>query len=469
MSHIPEVSKLVEYAVQEQIMNHFEANNLFHQNHHGFLPFKSTATALLQVYDTFLANSEQKEFSGAILLDLSAAFDIVDHSTLLSKLTLYGFSPKAISFFRSYLCNRKQKVQVQSMISDSEDIGMQGVHQGSILGPLLFLIFMNDFPEHSPEGQSIMYADDDTEIVSDSDPNRLKIKLQNKADSAIAWIEDNKMLYSPEKTKLLIVSTKEQRTSHLEGQTLRIKVGGKFVNETTDEKLLGITMSNDMTWRAYLYGTVQNGYMVKNGLLSRLSKRVGMLAKLSKYMSHSQFKATCDGLFNSTLLYCLPLFINVWNLPSVDDMTRRSTAISKEDCRKLQVLQNKVLRCKIGNIDRRTPTSELLRQSKELSVHQLGAYHSLLTLARILVSGKPEYFVSKLILRKPVDEIIFPSRQLNTIEVNCRLSLSRSGFCYRAAKLWNSLPARLRNETRMNVFKVEAKEWVRGFIAVKPQ
>ena len=110
VSHIPEVSKLVEYAVQEQIRNHFEANDLFHRNHHGFLPFRNTATALLQIYDIFLANAEKKEISGALFLDLSAAFDIVDHSILLRKLTAYGFTPSAVAFFKSYLSNRLQRV-----------------------------------------------------------------------------------------------------------------------------------------------------------------------------------------------------------------------------------------------------------------------------------------------------------------------------------------------------------------------
>ena len=273
------------------------------------------------------------------------------------------------------------------------------------------------------------------------------------------------MLYSAEKTKLLIISTKEQRTAHLQ-EVFRIKVGDKNIQETKDEVLLGITITNDMTWKSYLYG--QYGNQKKNGLIPKLSQRVGMLAKLSKFMSPGQFKSVCDGLFTSSLLYCLPLYMNVWNLPSMDDTSRRSTTITKEDCRKLQVLQNKVLRCKSGHTDRYTPTSELLRQTNELSVHQMGAYHSLITLARILLNGKPEYFVNRLDLRKPSEENVFPLRQLNTIDINCKLSLSRSGFSYRVAKLWNSLPANIRNISQMSTFKAEAKKWVRSFVSVKP-
>ena len=168
----------------------------------------------------------------------------------------------------------------------------------------------------------------------------------------------------------------------------------------------------------------------------------------------------CDGLFYSTLLYCVPLFTNTWGLPSLDDTVRRSQAFTKEDCRRLQVIQNKVLRCKTRKYDYQTSTISLLEEAKDMSVHQLGAYHTLVTLARILITQQPEYFAFKLKLRKPTDAAVFPLRQLNTINVDCSLSVSRCGFSYRAAKLWNCLPENLRSITRIEVFKTEVKKWM---------
>ena len=185
-------------------------------------------------------------------------------------------------------------------------------------------------------------------------------------------------------------------------------------------------------------------------------------------MNRSQISTTCDGLFTSCLLYCLPLFCNVWGLPTMDDTVRRSVAFSKEDCRKLQVLQNKILRYKTGNYNLNAPTNDLLDATRDLSVHQLGAYHTVVTVFRVVNTGQPEYLAQKLCLKKPDQDKIFPCRQLHKIEVNCTLSIARSGFLYRGSRLWNQLSLELRQETRIGVFKTKVRKWVLDHICRKP-
>ena len=111
---------MAEFVIFDQLFQHFLENDLLHPNHHGFLPLHNTSTAIIQMYDTWLEAAETKELAGALLLDLSSAFDLVDHSILLRKLELYKLSPSALQFVKSYLADRRQVVQVETKLSEPE-------------------------------------------------------------------------------------------------------------------------------------------------------------------------------------------------------------------------------------------------------------------------------------------------------------------------------------------------------------
>ena len=469
VSHIVEVGKIVEYVVHEQVYNHFINNNLFHGNHHGFLGNHSTASALIQLYDMWLSAAENKELSAALLLDLSAAFDLVDHSIFLRKLKAYNFSDYSIQWFKSYLEKRVQIIQVETKFSDPESLGNFAVPQGSILGPLIFLIFNNDFPASAIEGESVLYADDDTDNVADKNIEELAAKIQREADRSTDWVQDNRMVCSGSKTKLLVIGTAQLRQAlHVgEHSNIEINVCGSRVKDTRSERLLGLTVNNKMTWSDYLQGERWRTENNQVGLIPQLSQRVGILSRLSSLMPKEKFKLFCNGLFHSKLIYCLEVFSHVWNISTYDEEQRRFPAFTRSDNRKLQVLQNRVMRLK-SNLPFGTSTVELCRTTGDLSVHQLSAFSTLVTAHKSIISKQPQYLARRLHLRTKQEHPFLPNRHENTLRIQSNLTISRGGFLHRSSVLYNQLPHEFRSEKCSKIFKTKVKEWVKMNITPRP-
>ena len=279
VSHLVQLGKMVEYAVYFQIVDHFTANNLFHPNHHGSLANHSTATAIIQLFDMWLEAAENQELSTACLLDQSAAYDLLCHLGLKEKLQLYNFSEASIAWLMSYLGGRTQLVQVESKRSGPLSCDDHGVPQGSVLGGLLHVINSNDLPACHEVGESIVYVDDDSDSAKDKDPKVLRDLIEEESGRSAQWLRDNRLCVAGEKSKLLIIGTGKLRASKL-SEELSIVVDGKQVIESSSEKLLGLVINNQLTWKNHLYGDKEH-----DGLIPQLRKRVGMLKRLSKYMS----------------------------------------------------------------------------------------------------------------------------------------------------------------------------------------
>ena len=137
---------MLERAIFNQLIEYLKTNNLLHPNHHAYRPGHNTTTALIKMYDGWLKAVDSGKLAGACLLDMSAAFDVVDHELLLSKLSLYGFDNSSKDWVGSYLNGRSQSVSIEGSLSKFLPVHT-GVPQGSILGPLLYTLFTNELPE----------------------------------------------------------------------------------------------------------------------------------------------------------------------------------------------------------------------------------------------------------------------------------------------------------------------------------
>ena len=171
-----------------------------------------------------------------------------------------------------------------------------------------------------------------------------------------------------------------------------------------------------------------------------------------------------NGLFYSKLAYCLPLFCNVWGMETYREAETRYCCFTKEDNRKLQVLQNQVARLLIEKpCDRKTPTKDLLKMSGDLSIQQIWAPRTVTLIKKVLLTGKPTYLSERLIPR-------IGSQRFGMMLTQDRapLSLIREGFIYRGISLFNNLPDALKSEAKLSKFKSAARRWIQENVAVKP-
>ena len=210
ISVLPVLSKLLEKHVHDSLMFYLSSNNLLHSTQSGFRPNHSCETALLQMTNKCLGAINNNEMVGMVMIDFRKAFDLVDHTLLLKKLKYYKISEETISWFSSYLLKRKQKVFVNNKLSDPEDI-ICGVPQGSILGPLLFLIFINDLPLNIDNVFTDLYADDTTLYCTGKSQTFIEKQLQAALHELSTWCKQNGMLINTAKTKVMLLTTPQKR------------------------------------------------------------------------------------------------------------------------------------------------------------------------------------------------------------------------------------------------------------------
>jgi len=187
ISVLPVVSKLIERIVFNQLYAYLNLHNLLTESQSGFRPMYSTETTLLETTNEWLRNIDNNKLNGVIFLDLKKAFDTMNHSILLQKLISYGVTSTTLDWFNSYLDERKQKTIIDGVMSDFSTLTC-GIPQGSILGPLLFILYINDLPACNLFSTPRMYADDTTLTTSTEDPHVLQTQMNHDLDQIQTWL-----------------------------------------------------------------------------------------------------------------------------------------------------------------------------------------------------------------------------------------------------------------------------------------
>ena len=228
-----------------RLINFFDSNNLLFDSQYGFRPGRSCEHALLNAHDTLLKSLNNRQVSILLLLDFSKAFDTVDHNILLAKLAHYGIRGPALKWLRSYLRDRKQYVSVNNSDSSMTKI-TYGVPQGSILGPLLFIIYINDIPEISTIAKFILYADDVNIIVTANTIEEVYNQIVSLIDNLEDWVHCNGLTLKLKKTKYLIFSRSKVALP------CPLNISQTPIERKTETRFLGVIVDESLNWSRHV-------------------------------------------------------------------------------------------------------------------------------------------------------------------------------------------------------------------------
>ena len=412
ISILPAVSKVFEKGVFRQVYGYLTENSMLSKFQSGFRPKHSTVTALIQMCDNWLENMDNGKLNGVIFLDIKKAFDSINHGILLNKMrTRFGISSTELKWFESYLSNREQQCCINEQISSKKTITC-GVPQGSILGPLLFLLYINDLPECLTSTTPCMYADD-TQIFSSSyDANELVVKLNSDLAHVRNWLIENKLQMHPSKSKLMFIGSSYNLNNKNSEQP--VVVNNIPVSRTDTHKCLGVQMDEKLSWDSHI-----------DMICKKASAGIGAMRRIKPFVPVDTLEKVYKSLVQPYFEYCSPLWDNCGKL--LKD--------------KLQRFQSRAARVLTGaNYDMRSADIIETLSWDTLDARRIRAKSSLMY--KILNDDTAPNLRNSFVKRN-VDQTDYHLRSSATdltLPKPKREFLKRS-FKYSGAMLWNQLPS----------------------------
>ena len=285
ISLLPALSKILEKVMLKQINQHFTTNNLYYNSQYGFRKKHSTEHALIEFTDQIITSLDRNETPTSIFIDLTKAFDCLDHDILLHKLKHYGLEDKALKLCTHYLSNRKQYINLPDASSSQLSINT-GVPQGSILGPLFFLIYINDLPNSSDSINFITYADDTT-LLTTLNPQTHNNNINNELEKVYKWFCSNKLSLNASKTKAITFHTPQR---HITPPLLTIN--NQPIENTDQTNFLGIIIDKHLSFKPHI-----------NKLTTKISQISGVLNKLKHFIPQHILKIIYQTLIVPHITY----------------------------------------------------------------------------------------------------------------------------------------------------------------------
>lgn len=412
-------SKIFERYLLQQMIPFF--NNILSKFLSAYRKRYSCQHVLLRLIETWRKSLDENKLVGAILMDLSKAFDCLPHDLLIAKLEAYGFTKSALKLMLSYLSQRKQCVKNGSSLSLLKLI-LSGVPQGSILGPILFNIFLNDI-FLLLDSDLHNFADDNTIAAIGETIENLVHSLETKSEIAIDWMQENKMIANPGKFKAIVLSKNNAETVDT-----KFQIRGKVLHSTDKVDLLGVTIDDKLSFEHHI-----------SEICRKAAGQLNALKRLGSYIPFETQKILADSFILSNFNYC-PL---VWYF---------STA---KQVQKIEKIQERVIR--FVHNDYETDYSSLLKFNNSVTMEVKRMRYLCIEIYKTLHGLNPEYMKDLFQL----SESRYSSRRPQDLAVP-RVNQTRYGLRsirYEGAKIWNHLPNSLKSAQNLDNFKNLIKTW----------
>lgn len=434
ISVLPVIMKTFERIVYNQVATHLAKHQLLYKYQSGFRTKFSTETALLDVNEYITNAFDTGQMVGAIFLDLKKAFDTVDHKILIHKLGWFGIKNLEQDWFTNYLSLRKQRVCINGILSDELPISC-GVPQGSILGPLLFLLYVNDLPALCMNSKVVLYADDTGILYKGKNILEIQQNLENEMKICSNWFYTNKLHLNVSKTKCMLFGTSKRLSVTQNTEKFKIMIGDETVERVKVFKYLGVLMDEHLNWHEHI-----------SYISSKISKKLGVMKRVRPYLTLEISKLLYNAIVLPHFTYC----DIIWG------------SCDSGHIEKLQLLQNKGARI-ILNLGSRSHRSDMRFFLSWLSVNELINYHTCTAVFKCTRGLVPQYLANTFqSVSSRHSHRTRQATQSNLSVPKAKLTQSQHTFTYRGITLWNNLPQHIRTASSIHTFKVSYCGWIKN-------